>query len=275
MKEQDLHSVERMVRAAVGLPQPADDDATDLAAQMTERVELTNLAQQSMAALRQLNDIRQNHEVEGRLHELMWDQVEEIADRLLAMSNGLEDTRNRLISAEMELQAAKRSADGAYSERNKLVRFVSSVFPSWLERHPEDDENWDDEWRWIVFVDALAGQLSWHIHDDELDSFSHLEVRTPNDPSWDGHTTEEKYSRLRESGDRLDLWYLAKPLRPREGYKTNIPEPCGKLAEKTLDLAQQAFEAGFMMSETALQTGKGRQEIEDRFNAWLEAKGTD
>lgn len=108
-------------------------------------------------------------------------------------------------------EAAKNAA---YRERDRLVAALSKLFPAWLERHPESDKAWEDDWRWIVFVEIPTtdptvfgdarnvlgpcrqerAQLSWHIHDSELSWFDHLERRAG--PSWDGHTTEEKYRRL-------------------------------------------------------------------------------
>ena len=75
-----------------------------------------------------------------------------------------------------------------------LVAFLSKVFPSCLGRHEESDKEWDDNWRNIVYINSPNGQLSWHISEDELCLFSHLQY-DPN-VQWDGHTTEEKYSRL-------------------------------------------------------------------------------
>lgn len=92
----------------------------------------------------------------------------------------------------------------AYAERNRLVALLSKLFPASLERHPEEDKDWDPEWRWIVFIDfgfikrdpdPEPGVLSWHIHDSELDQFEHLE-RQPGRHKWDGHTTMAKYVRL-------------------------------------------------------------------------------
>jgi hypothetical protein len=104
----------------------------------------------------------------------------------------------------------------AYWERNQLVLALSKVFPAWLERHPEEERDWDPEWRWIVYIEIPAearslhpdelgpAQLSWHIHDSEQPHFNHLPVRYGN--SWDGHTTNEKYDRL----------YSIKPAYPAE-----------------------------------------------------------
>jgi hypothetical protein len=99
-----------------------------------------------------------------------------------------------------ELEAAKNQG---YYERNQLVLALSKLFPAWLERHPITETDWDDDWRWIVFMEVpVTGpdgaprteQLSWHIHDAERPLFDHLAVRDAD--SWDGHTTAEKYARL-------------------------------------------------------------------------------
>lgn len=102
------------------------------------------------------------------------------------------------------------SKDQAYWERNQLVAALSKIYPSWLELHPLEDKEWDNDWRTIVFIEIPVRtrnpigpdniktmQLSWHIHDSEVDSFNHLEWGSVKQNSWDGHDTEEKYDRLR------------------------------------------------------------------------------
>jgi hypothetical protein len=89
-----------------------------------------------------------------------------------------------------ELEAQK---DGAYRERDRLVALLSKVFPSCLFRNPDEDTEWDDDWRWIVCIDFPTGQASWHIHDSERPWFDHLEVV---ENRWDGHSTEEKHRRI-------------------------------------------------------------------------------
>lgn len=93
-----------------------------------------------------------------------------------------------------ERDAAVAQKNSAYSERDRLVQALSKLFPSFLARHPDSDTEWDDDWRWIVFIELPTGQASWHIHDSERAWFEHLSVRDSN--PWDGHTTEEKYRRL-------------------------------------------------------------------------------
>ena len=102
------------------------------------------------------------------------------------------------------------SKNQAYWERNQLVAALSKVYPSWMELHPKSDKAWDKEWRHIVFIEIpvrkndpmgygwehkVPMQLSWHLHDDDVVYFSHLEKKRGN--SWDGHTSEDKYERLR------------------------------------------------------------------------------
>lgn len=89
--------------------------------------------------------------------------------------------------------------DEAYAERNRLVALLTLLFPASLERHPEN-EVWEDDWRWIVFIDLPTGQVSWHIHDSELPLFEHISRNQGR--VWDGHTTEEKYLRIEQMKDR-------------------------------------------------------------------------
>lgn len=98
----------------------------------------------------------------------------------------------------------KSKLDAVYEERNRVVAVLAKlvhslrftgVFESHLARHPEEDKNWDNDWRWIVFIRLPSpwSQLSWHIHDKELPLFNFLPRGRNN---WDKHTTEEKHKRM-------------------------------------------------------------------------------
>lgn len=84
--------------------------------------------------------------------------------------------------------------NAAYKERNELVAFVSRLYYSHLCQHLKEDLEWDHKWRWIVCVHSPSGQLTWHIHDSELRNFKHLKNKPEH---WDGHTTPQKYQRLK------------------------------------------------------------------------------
>ncbi len=86
------------------------------------------------------------------------------------------------------------SKNNAYHERDMLVCALSKLFPAYLAQHDEADLEWENDWRWIVYVELPTGQVSWHIHDSEREMFNHLEVKANN---WDGHNTERKYQRLK------------------------------------------------------------------------------
>ncbi len=93
--------------------------------------------------------------------------------------------------------------DAAYVERNRLVaalaRLVISIGGSaWLADHRDvPGEDWDPEWRTVVFIEGPIGQLSWHLHDSDVPLFDGL-PRGAN--TWDGHTTDEKYARVSQIG---------------------------------------------------------------------------
>jgi len=99
-----------------------------------------------------------------------------------------------------EERIAKAIADHAnevYNERARclsgMARFAQEMgMPCGMGRHP-DEEPWDEDWRFIVFIDLPTGQVSWHIHDSELHLFHFLPAY---EGKWDGHTTREKYDRL-------------------------------------------------------------------------------
>lgn len=95
-------------------------------------------------------------------------------------------------------KAIEEAKDNAYWERNQLVADLARQFDSHMVRHPDSDTSWEDDWRYIICIHTPAGQMTWHIHDNEATStFGFVEV-DPAGEHWDGHTTEEKYERLRK-----------------------------------------------------------------------------
>lgn len=115
-----------------------------------------------------------------------------INDIILSISSQSRE-EGRKEGREEALREEKASKDGAYKERDMLVCALSKIFPSYLARHSDEDKEWENEWRWIVYITLPTGQVSWHIHDSEREMFNHLEVKENN---WDGHNTQRKYERL-------------------------------------------------------------------------------
>jgi len=86
--------------------------------------------------------------------------------------------------------------DDVYNERNRCVAMIAKLaehmdWRAGIGRHKGED--WEDDWRNVVYIDLPTGQVSWHIHDSDLHLFAFLDAYLD---TWDGHTTDEKYQRL-------------------------------------------------------------------------------
>lgn len=91
----------------------------------------------------------------------------------------------------------RSSVDQAYWERNQLVRHLTFIYPSHVGIDPDAES---PEWAYVVYVMSPEGQLSWHVHSSEINrDFCHLKISPQM--VWDGHTTSEKYERLRAIHD--------------------------------------------------------------------------
>lgn len=92
------------------------------------------------------------------------------------------------------------NADAAYTERNRLVALLASMFPSAVCKTAI--EGWDPAWHNCVFIDFPWGQASWHFHDSDAHLFEHLPQA---EVKWDGHTTEEKYEAIWMGARQLQM----------------------------------------------------------------------
>lgn len=60
-----------------------------------------------------------------------------------------------------------------------------------------DDTKAHPAWTNVIFADLPTGQVSWHIHRDDVHLFEGLPRYSGK---WDGHTKEER-------NNRIDNWY--------------------------------------------------------------------
>jgi hypothetical protein len=79
--------------------------------------------------------------------------------------------------------------DEMYRERAHLVAHLATTYPAWISTDLAEPD-WP-----VVYVDTPAGQLSWHIAPRDMDLFEGVPRGLV---PWDGHTTEQKYERLRK-----------------------------------------------------------------------------
>ncbi len=78
-------------------------------------------------------------------------------------------------------------------DRNRLVALLASIFPSW--QHKTKIDGWDPLWHDCVYIQTPEGQISFHYRADQAELFAHVPKKKT--PKWDGHDTEEKWSRVR------------------------------------------------------------------------------
>lgn len=81
--------------------------------------------------------------------------------------------------------------DSVYRERAHLVAHLAAIYPSVVGYNDPAEPGW-----LVVYVKTPEGQLSWHISEGDADLFGHVTFGNLVN-AWDGHTTEEKYERLR------------------------------------------------------------------------------
>lgn len=92
--------------------------------------------------------------------------------------------------------------DDVYLERNRVVALAARLatrcgIMAHLAQHCPDDTTWDKMWMNIVVIELPnAGQVTWHIHENDLPLFEFLPRFPAEHYKYDGHTTEEKYARI-------------------------------------------------------------------------------
>jgi hypothetical protein len=100
--------------------------------------------------------------------------------------------REALASATIRATRAEVERDGAYRERAHLVALLAALHPSHIGYTDPAAIDW-----LVVTIETPTGQMSWHIAERDRDLFEHVRLVPAVHNVWDGHTTEEKYARLR------------------------------------------------------------------------------
>lgn len=132
-----------------------------------------------------------------------------------------------ITSPTADLAAMEARKDAAYAERDQVVALCAKMARAMGLRvgmglHPEDDKDWDPEWRHIVYIDLPTGQVSWHVRDSEMPLFAGVD-EYPG--TFDGHDTPTKYARCLQA------------FRPKDkaGGPADLPDPeQGNFYRKTM-----------------------------------------
>lgn len=81
-----------------------------------------------------------------------------------------------------------------YEERAHLVLMLAAMNNGVRTTDPDTPEC-----PTLIVINTAVGQMSWHIHPDHAHLFADVPEVRRDDPraAWDGHTTDEKYTRAR------------------------------------------------------------------------------
>lgn len=91
-----------------------------------------------------------------------------------------------------EVDQMGAALNAAYRERAHLVALLAAVYPSHIGRTDPAAPDWP-----VVTLQTPAGQAAWHISAADEDLFQHVEHDPEHAFEYDGHSTEEKYARIR------------------------------------------------------------------------------
>ncbi|MGW3153743.1 hypothetical protein [Streptomyces sp. NPDC001089] len=91
-----------------------------------------------------------------------------------------------------------------YTERAHLLAVLAALFGGVFSYTDPLTPGWP-----VLYIESPTGQLSWHIHPDNVWLFPRVPV--VEDYPWDRHTTRAKYKRVRQLTEKLPKMTYAKP----------------------------------------------------------------
>ncbi|MEV7867450.1 hypothetical protein AB0P17_15415 [Streptomyces sp. NPDC088124] len=140
----------------------------------------------------------------------MTERYEAASEAARNLLNGFDDidlaemvaARDRAdVQRQQQIVQREAERDGAYRERAHLVAWLAALHPAVIAPASDVDE---DGWQ-ILYLTAGTWQMSWHIAPRDAELFAGVEHVDADDPraQWDGHTTEQKYDRIRHHADAV------------------------------------------------------------------------
>ena len=169
---------------------------------MTDRSALRNQIAEALEAADYRPDMRR-----GDLADAVMPVILPLGQTLAAHRDGAEDDVTRLTE----------ERDGAYRERAHLVAWLAATHESVIAPAPDIDE---DGWQILYLYSSAHGwQMSWHIHPRDAELFkdvTHVAADHPH-AQWDGHTTEQKYNRIRSHVRVINM---------NDRLSKGVPPPC-------------------------------------------------
>jgi hypothetical protein len=97
-----------------------------------------------------------------------------------------------------EREACAREKNDAYAQRNRLAILLASEHGGTLVPAIPSEPGWTR----VLLIPLCTGQISFHLHDSEVRSVLECPSIRQAGGWWDGHTDEEKWSRVRAAAIR-------------------------------------------------------------------------
>lgn len=90
-------------------------------------------------------------------------------------------------------RAAEARVRAAYRDRAQVLAVLAAIYPAVIARNDPEQPTYP-----VLYLDTLAGQLSWHIAPEDMPLFARVPIVYMHDARarWDGHTTEQKDARM-------------------------------------------------------------------------------
>lgn len=105
------------------------------------------------------------------------------------------------VLGQARITQAEAERDGAYRERAQLLAWLAVLRPATtvIAPAPDIDEPADMTGWQMLYLVVGGQQMTWHIHPRDAHLFDHVEHVGVDDARavWDGHSTDQKYERMR------------------------------------------------------------------------------
>lgn len=103
------------------------------------------------------------------------------------------DVEDGTLRYDGERYVPERRLAEVYRERAHLVALLATMLPSHIGYTDPETPGWP-----VVVAETPCGQLTWHVAPRDVPLFADVRPTRPGDARWDGHSTEEKYRRVRQ-----------------------------------------------------------------------------
>jgi hypothetical protein len=146
-------------------------------------------------------------------------------------------------TTDTDIAALRNGLTHAYTERANLTALLAALYPSGWNHADTDHPGW-----FILYIQLPTGQATWHISPDDWWIFANV----PHNPdlTWDGHTTEQKYQRIRDLIAQIESGNA--PRAQAQGATAVSSEPIH--AEPDPELRQQIAANAQQLQQLIIQT---------------------